>query len=62
MRFWGGKWEKKNEGEGNGNRMSCFALGASFRPSVRSDSISKKRRDCMGWEVDLSTALLTMRL
>jgi hypothetical protein len=28
MRFLGRKWQKKNNGESNGNRMSCLALWA----------------------------------
>jgi hypothetical protein len=24
MRFLGGKWQKKNNGDSKGNRMSCF--------------------------------------
>jgi hypothetical protein len=30
MRFLGGKWQKKNNGNGNGNRISRFTLRASL--------------------------------
>ena len=58
MRFLGRKWEKKNEGDGNGNRMSYFALGASFAQIDKQENATT----VMGREVDLSTVLLTMRL
>jgi hypothetical protein len=32
MRFLGGKCQKKNDGDGKGNRMSCFALRALLLP------------------------------
>jgi hypothetical protein len=36
MRFLGRKWQKENNGKGNGNGMSCFAFdfGPAFGEAV----------------------------
>jgi hypothetical protein len=34
MRFLGGKWRKKNNGNGKGNRFSRFAVQATLLPSA----------------------------
>jgi hypothetical protein len=42
MRFPGGKWQKKNKGDGKGNRMSCFGYCALIGPSA-------ERAEPSGW-------------